>query len=56
MFKAASAFYNKDGTVLTNEGMIWTFIDPNTPHYGGLWEVDFISVKFLLITLFEKPV
>lgn len=38
MFRATSEFYNKVADILTNEGMSWTFIPPNTLHYGGLWE------------------
>lgn len=33
---------------LVSEGVIWKFIPPRSPHFGGLWEAGVKSVKFHL--------
>jgi hypothetical protein len=40
-----STFYKRIGASVANDGTSWTFIFPNTPHYGGLWEATDESVK-----------
>ena len=48
MFSAASDFYKEVATLLANDNTSWTFIPPNSPHYGGLWEAGVKSVKYHL--------
>lgn len=33
---------------LTSEGIIWNFIPPRSPHFGGLWEAGVKTIKFHL--------
>jgi hypothetical protein len=40
------AFYKRIAAILANDGTSWTFIIPNTPHYGGLWEAVFDTLIF----------
>ncbi|XP_046406360.1 uncharacterized protein LOC124171263 [Ischnura elegans] len=45
MFGAASDFYAEVASVLANDGTSWSFVPPNSPHFGGLWEAGVKSTK-----------
>ncbi|XP_046391592.1 uncharacterized protein LOC124159726 [Ischnura elegans] len=49
MFGAASDFYAEVASVLANDGTSWSFIPPNSPHFGGLWEAGVKSTKHHLL-------
>jgi hypothetical protein len=52
-FKAASTFYKMDKDTLTNAGMSWTLIPPNTPPYSSLGEAGIKNVKHYLKRAFH---
>ncbi|XP_046394979.1 uncharacterized protein LOC124162479 [Ischnura elegans] len=49
MFGAASDFYAEVASVLADDGTSWSFIPPNFPHFGGLWEAGVKSTKHHLL-------
>ncbi|XP_046391614.1 uncharacterized protein LOC124159748 [Ischnura elegans] len=49
MFGAASDFYAEVASVLANDGTSWSFIPPNSPHFGGLWEAGVKLTKHHLL-------
>lgn len=43
-----SAEHQKSLSSLTQEGVTWHTIPPNSPHFGGLWEAGKKSMKYHL--------
>ncbi|XP_066600040.1 uncharacterized protein [Prorops nasuta] len=51
LFKSSSEFYQHIGKELAEQGIIWEFIPPNSPHFGGLWEAGVKATKHHLIRI-----
>ncbi|XP_032690611.1 uncharacterized protein LOC116853593 [Odontomachus brunneus] len=43
-----SQVIDEAGDMLTNEGINWRFLPPNSPHMGGFWEAGIKSCKYHL--------
>lgn len=44
----SSKFNTKVADDLSSDGILWKFIPPGTPHFGGIWEAGVKSLKYHL--------